>query len=100
MGRPNVFWIGVTWWTVGSVALGAQAIRIVEDGLPRAMVLTAADADEQTRLAAELLVEYVRRSSGAELPRAEEPAQETASEPVTIHVGPCDYVSQLKLGLD
>jgi hypothetical protein len=82
-----------------SPATAAEAARIVEGGRPRAAVLLPADCDPQTRAAAGLLVQYVKESSGAELPVGQEPAP-AAAQPVTIHVG-CDaYVKGLKLGLE
>jgi len=100
MGKCRLLWIGVALWTIGNVVSGAERARIVEDGQPRAAVVIPASSDEQTRGAAELLVEYVKRSSGAELPIVEESAQETTGQPLTIYLGPCAYVSGLGLEID
>ena len=57
---------------IGSVLLPtatlAATLPIVENGKPTAVVVLSEKADAQTRQAAKLLVEYVRESTGAELP--------------------------------
>jgi len=73
-------------------------VRIVEDGQPRAAVVVSTGADEQTKAAAALLVRYVKESSGAELPVAEEKA--SAGKAVAIHVGPDGYAKGLGLALE
>ncbi len=80
----------------GCAPFAGRPVAIVEDGQPRATILIPAGADEQTEQAARLLADYVKRSSGAELPVATEPG----SQPVTIHVGLTDYVKGLGLGIE
>ena len=46
-------------------AAAAQTIRIAEDGQPQAVVVIAAEASEQVRDAAQILVRYLQLSSGA-----------------------------------
>ena len=87
-----------TWAAVAEA--GDRSIRIVEEGRPRAVVVVADEADEQTRSAAELLVQYVQRSSGAVLPMEDESAFGTAASSIGVHVGPGDFVNRLDLGID
>jgi len=93
-------WIAALLLPVGAAASGAEQIRVVEDGRSRATVVVPAGCDEQTRAAAGLLVQYVKESSGAELPLVEARAAAPADLPVTIHVGADEYVKGLKLGLE
>ncbi|MGM0491521.1 MAG: DUF4838 domain-containing protein [Armatimonadota bacterium] len=60
-----------------------EHIEIVRDGEPRATVVVAEDAPGQVRAAAEMLIGYVERSTGATIPIA----GETPAEGVAIHVG-------------
>jgi hypothetical protein len=85
---------------VGATDAGAASIRIVEEGRPRAVVVIPTECDAQTKLAAELLVEYVQQSSDAELPIVDETDPEAEGQPVAIYVGPCDYANALGLELD
>jgi len=85
---------------VASAALGRPSIRIVDHGQPRAVIVTPADADKHTQAAARLLAEYVKKSSGAELPVAAEPTREADRHRVAIHVGPCAYTKRLALKID
>ena len=87
-------------WAVGTFASAADTVCLVEQGQARATVVVPADCDDQTRLAAGLLVGYVKRSTGAELPIVESPAFEQSPQEVAIHVGQDDYVKGLKLDID
>ena len=96
-------------WYVGWVAMAGAAtadetIRIVADGRPRAVVAVPVDADEQTKQAAKLLVQFVRESSGAELPITgspiAQPSPDEAASTAIIHVGTDAYVQKLDLALD
>lgn len=93
----SVLWGAVVVLSMGGLSAAAEPLRIVEDGRPRAAVMLPAGCDPQTRAAAELLVRYVKQSSGAELPIVQEPA--AAGQPATIHVGADAYVKGLDLGL-
>jgi len=84
---------------MATAPLCAESIRIVEDGNPRATVVTGAQCDEQIKMAAELLVDYVKQSSGAELAIVEEADRKAQGLPVAIYLGPCDYVEGLNLPL-
>ncbi len=95
MGKWKLLWIGTAVWHAGALGWGADPIRMIEGGRPRAAVVIPAGSDDQTRLAAELLAGYVKRSSGAVLTIGEEGAPEDPAKPVTIYVGPCDYVKTL-----
>ena len=64
---------------------GALGLTIVQDGQPKATVVTAAEASDKVRAAAEELRHYVTRMSGAELPMATD-AEETRG--AVILVGP------------
>ncbi|MFC1805466.1 hypothetical protein ACFL09_00610, partial [Planctomycetota bacterium] len=79
----------------GCMPFAKRPIPIVENGQPRATIVIPEKADEQTEQAARLLAEYIKRSSGAELPIAPEPGP----HPVAIHVGLTDYVRDLGLGI-
>ena len=78
----------------------AETIRIVDRGVGRATVVVPANADPQTRQAAQLLAEYVERASGAKLPVIEESVRTQADRPVTIYVGSCAYVERLNLQIE
>lgn len=68
-------------------AAAADDVKIVENGLPLAVIVVADQSDERTRDAAHRLAEYVEKSTGAELPVAAE--SEVAGSPgtVSIYVG-------------
>jgi len=100
MGKWIFAWTVAVTSGLGAVAFAEDVIRIVDDGAARATVVVPADSDDQTRLAAELLVEYVERASGAKLEIGKEGAADTSEKPVAIYVGPCDYVGALELKLD
>jgi hypothetical protein len=76
-------------------AWSAEPIRIVHNGQPRSVVAVRADAERQTEEAARLLVEYVRQSSGAELPIVTGPVPRSATQPVVIQVGRSEPVDRL-----
>lgn len=77
----------------------AEPVFIVKAGTPRATVVVPTDCDPQTRAAADLLVQYVRESSGAELPLRSEDEPSRGGFPVTIHVGLDQYGKGLDLSL-
>lgn len=93
------------WWTsVGvvfmlgtNVALAADGIRIVEDGRPRAKVVVPSGADNQTRAAATMLADYVKRSSGATLTVIGEEDVAAKEAAAVIHVGCDEYAKGLRL---
>jgi len=99
MNRFRPFWPALAILACAA-RVGAAPIRLVDDGQPRAVVVVPADCDEQTRLAAGLLAEYVERASGAALPIADEPARPTREGWATVFVGPCEHTAGLDLGLD
>ena len=78
----------------------AEPIRIVENGTPRAAVAIPVGCDSQTKAAADLLIQYVKASSGAQLQAVVEDVPQTDRQPVTLHVGLDNYVKGLKLGLE
>ena len=81
-----------------SFAFSAQGgLVLVEDGHPRARILVQRD-DPKARTAAEDLQRCLLKMSGAELPLAEEGANELPGMQVTIHVGVTETVSGM--GLD
>ena len=98
MNMRMVFWLCVGWGVTAGVATGAGVVRIVDAGRARAVVSLAGDVDGQTEQAAKLLVQYVKQSSGAELPIVTSPAK--TADTVVIHVGSDAYVRKLSLGLD
>ena len=67
---------------IAAPLVAQQAVEIVRDGEPVATVVVADDAPGQVRAAAEMLVGYVERSTGATLPIAGD-----APAGVAIHVG-------------
>ncbi len=78
----------------------AGGIRIVEEGRPGAVVVLPNEAHDQVKLAAGLLVEYVKRSSGAELEIVEEAERKPNGPPAAIYIGPCEYVQGLGLDVE
>ena len=81
-------------------ARAAGPIVVVENGQTRAEVVLPADAAEQVRPAATLLLKYVKQSSGAELPLRIETDRATSRLPVTIHLGLDAYAKAIKLGVE
>ena len=100
MSKHATLFIAAVCWTVGQFGFAADTICLVEQGQPRATVVVPAECDDQTRLAAGLLVSYVERSTGAELPVVESPSPERSPQQVTVHVGQDDYVKSLKLAIE
>lgn len=70
----------------------ASAADLVEDGQPRAVIVTAPDAPRMVQLAAAELQEYVAKISGAELPIAHQPDRDY---PQTIFVGRSEFTDML-----
>ncbi len=99
MKKSPLLWYGTVWLLLAAPVGGAEPIRIVADGRPHAVVFVAPDADAQTRQAAELLVRYVRQSSGAELPTVNVLPDGSAEEPV-IQVGTDTDGCRQRLKLD
>jgi uncharacterized protein DUF4838 len=91
--------IAIVWVAAVQCGLAADGIRIVENGTPRATVVFPNGADNQTRAAAEMLADYVRRSAGVPLPVAQEKDVAAAATPITIHVGRNEYLGGLDLSL-
>jgi len=96
----EILYLGIVVSAIGNIAWSAEPIRIVVDGQPQAAVVLAADADGQTEAAARVLVDYVKRSSGAELPIVKGPVPEAEKQPVAIHVGRSEFVDRLHPDLD
>ena len=67
----------------------AQAAVVVQDGQAKAIIIVPADAPEQRQDSAALLQQYVKQSSGAELPIAAKP-----SGGLAIHLGRSAFVDQ------
>ena len=96
MGHRLLFAAAVAWPFVCAVVTWAgEAVVLVAEGQPRAVIRVAADADKQTREAAKLLAEHVRLSTGAELPVK----NGDIAAAVTVHVGSDAYVKRLGLRL-
>ena len=76
------------------------ALRLVEDGKPQTSVIVPEGADAQTMAAAELLVEYIERASGARLPIRSEDQGNGAVHGAAVYVGPCRLLQSLNLGID
>lgn len=74
----------------------AQAdLVVVDNGQPKAQIITAEDPPRLVRLAAEELRDYVRKISGADLPILTQP---TNAAPVKLYVGRSAYTDEL--GID
>ena len=100
MDRLKVVWLGMLCWSCVSAGSAAETIVIVDQRQPRASIVVPSEAAEQTKQAANLLAEYVKRSSGAELPIRSESEPAATRQPVTIHVGQDTYVKGLGLGIE
>ena len=83
--------------TEGGGSFMGSSIRLVTDGQTEAVIAVSADADELVAAFAELLSEYVRRSTGAVIPVEKGPL---STDRLRIHVGVSDYVQSLDLGVD
>lgn len=81
------------------IAAPTPTLRLVDQGQPQAVVVVPDGATPQVRDAAELLVDYVRRASGATLPIIAESAQARPAG-VPIYVGPCTAGAKLIASLD
>lgn len=75
-----VLLLTVTLWAAPAVS----ALTLVENGEPRLPVVTSADASEENRLAAEALVKFIEKMSGAKLEIVNEPPAQGGA----IWVGP------------
>lgn len=73
-----------------------SAITIVEGGKSLATIILADNASQQVKSAATVLSQYIKESSGVNVPIAEKPASSTT---VQIHVGRSNYVDKHKSGL-
>lgn len=71
-------------------------ITIVEGGKSLATIILADNASQQVKSAATVLSQYIKESSGVNVPIAEKP---TPSTKVQIHVGRSNYVDKHKSGL-
>jgi len=87
-------------WCAHVVSGYAAPIRIVEQGQALAQVVIPAQDAPKVRPAAELLVQYVKQSSGAELPIVLDSSVENNSSLASIHIGQDSYVRRLQLGLE
>jgi hypothetical protein len=70
---------------VGVSAMGS-GLTVVDEGQARAVIVIRPDADMQTRKAARVLAEYVKKSTGAELPLISGDGQE-ADGSIRVFVG-------------
>ena len=98
MSMHEALYLGVVVSAITSVAWSAEPIRIVERGQPKAVVVIPTGCDNQTKMAAELLVRYVRESSGASLPIREGSPPDDFALPVEIHIGATAFGNKLELG--
>ncbi len=98
--RVLVFCIALVLTLATRPIAAAAPIQLVKDGAARAVVTLPVDCDSQTRAAADLVVRYVKESSGAELPIPTKDATAPDQKPVTIHVGLDGYAKGLNLGLE
>ncbi|MDY0167455.1 MAG: DUF4838 domain-containing protein [Thermoguttaceae bacterium] len=74
-----------------------DTLRLVDSGEPRATVVVPEDADAQTAAAAELLVQYIERASGAKLPIQPDGKP---LDGVAVHVGLTRYARALDRAWD
>ena len=82
------------------LSFAEETIRVLEEGVAHAAVVLPARCDAQTREAAELLVRYVEKASGAQLPLFSEDTVEQGELPITLHIGLDDYARGLDLELE
>ncbi len=97
--RLSVLWIATLAALASRTGAAAEPILIVDGGGAAVAVVSAA-CDPQPRAAAELLAQYIKESSGAELAVLPEDDPGAGAQPVTIHVGPDAYVKGLAAGLE
>ena len=78
----------------------AGNVQLVSDGQARALIVVPANADERTRAAAQMLSDYVKKSSGAALAIIADKAPVSVPAFPKLHIGPDEFVQSLKLGLE
>ena len=81
---------------VSVLSCSTKKIRIVDNGKPNAVITLRQNASDHELLAANLLAEYIGKSTGAEIP-VERDVRET--ETIVIHVGEDEYVHSRNLDL-
>jgi len=83
------------------LAVGAAAgdVVIVKDGQPQAAIVVPADADPQTATAADLLRQYVKASTGADLACLAVEDAQAAPPAEQVHVGETPAAEPLKARL-
>ncbi|MCI5179902.1 MAG: DUF4838 domain-containing protein [Candidatus Electrothrix sp. AW3_4] len=80
---------------IPALAASSNALRIVDDGKPHAVIITAPTASEQVRNAAKTLQEYIWKASQAEILITDN-AKEAEGDQIHIWVGASKYVSTVK----
>ncbi|TMV45776.1 DUF4838 domain-containing protein [Paenibacillus mesophilus] len=102
----SIVWSGST-SVAASASNGSGSLIIVDNGAPHAVVIVAEQADDTTRRAADELVEYVRKSTGAVLPVMTEQELHTNGGSLNVHVrlyvgdsGSDPHMANLLQGLD
>ena len=78
-----------------------ETFAIVEKGEARAIIAVGADTSGQTEAAARMLADYIKRSSGAEMPISRGPVAKDLAQkyPLAIHVGKSGFTNKLDLKL-
>ncbi|MEA1950576.1 MAG: DUF4838 domain-containing protein [Planctomycetota bacterium] len=107
--RITVFW-QIAFALAAGCCWAGESLTIVEKSKPRAVIAMGADVSGQTEAAARMLADYIRRSSGAEMPISRGPIDDTLDNtldkalaqkyPLAIHVGKSAYTKKLDLKLD
>ena len=101
MKRNLTIFIGITALCITGCFLifscGSRGISIVKNGKPKAVISVPGDASKQVIDAANLLSEYIEKSTGAKLTVETDISDE---KNVTIHVGEDDYAKNLNLDLE
>src|SRR5699024_6798910 len=73
----------------GVAADDSDALSIVKDGQAQAIVVISEESDKEAKESAEILVDYVKQSTGAELSimTADEIAENNVAEKTPIYIG-------------
>ncbi|MCI5182598.1 MAG: DUF4838 domain-containing protein [Candidatus Electrothrix sp. AW1] len=79
---------------IPALAASSNVLRIVNNGKPHAVIITAPTASEQVQNAAKTLQEYIWKASQAEILLTDK-AEDTQDEQIRIWVGPSKYVAAL-----
>ncbi|MCI5117192.1 MAG: hypothetical protein D3913_04385, partial [Candidatus Electrothrix sp. LOE1_4_5] len=75
-----------------ALAASSNVLRIVDNGKPHAVIITAPTASEQVRNAAKTLQEYIRKASRAKILMTDN-AEDTQDKQIRIWVGPSKHIA-------